>query len=84
MEKNETKKITIGKYDQEEYLVFHCQLNWYIFLTFHNKNRFHMGRSSFFVIYPAMYTRVVFISLERDGSKISRLSNISEHSSQSL
>ena len=43
-----------------------------------------LGRSSFFVIYPAMYTRVVFISLERDASKFSRLSNISEPSSQSL
>ena len=40
MEKNEKK--TIGKCGQKELLVFHGQLNWYIFHTFHNKNGFHI------------------------------------------
>ena len=34
------KKITIGKCGQEELLVFHGQLDWYIFHTFHDKNGF--------------------------------------------
>ena len=80
------QKIAIGKCSQKEFLVFHSQLNWYIFHTFHNKNGFShsLGWLSFLVIYPAMYTRAIFISLEKDGSKFSRLSNISEPSTQSL
>ena len=34
------KKITIGKWGQKELLVFHGQLNCYIFHTFHNKMGF--------------------------------------------
>ena len=75
------QKITIGKCGQKELLVFFGQLNWYILHTFHNKNGFHIH---WVVIYPATYTRANFISLERDGLKFSRLSNISEPSSQSL
>ena len=40
--KRRNKKKTIGKFGQKEHLVFHVQLNWYIFYTFHNKNRFHI------------------------------------------
>ena len=40
IEKEENK--TIRKCDQKEPLVFHDQLNWYIFNTFHNKNGRHI------------------------------------------
>ena len=36
------KNVTNGKSGQKELLVFHGQLNWYIFHIFHYKNTFHI------------------------------------------
>ena len=56
------QKIIIGKYDRKELFVFHGQLNWYIFHTFHNENGFHIHWVDYhFLLYIQLCTQEPFL-----------------------